>query len=138
MTSVEIGTGHNCDFQYFEIYNSQYIEILGIYSQYLNIRFFSLPDICLSFFHFGFYINIFLSRLPFHILHKHISIIFAFHFLDKHISIILQFQFLHKHISTILSFQFVHNLFLSFYHFSFYINIFLSFYHFSFYTNIFP
>ena len=39
-TSEEIGTGLTCDSQYFEVYNSQYIEILCIYSQYLNIRFF--------------------------------------------------------------------------------------------------
>ena len=46
MTSGEIGTGLTCDSQYFEIYNSQYIhdiEILCIYSQHLNILFFSLP-----------------------------------------------------------------------------------------------
>ena len=35
MTSGEIGTGFNPD--------SQYIEILCIYSQYLNILFFALP-----------------------------------------------------------------------------------------------
>ena len=44
MTSGEIGTGLTCDSQYFEIYNSQYIEILCVYSQYLNIRFFPLSD----------------------------------------------------------------------------------------------
>ena len=43
MTSREIGTGITCDSQYFEIYNSHYIEILCIYSQYLNILFFAGP-----------------------------------------------------------------------------------------------
>ena len=44
ITSRETGTGLTCDSQYFEKYNSQYIETLCIYSQYLYIPFFALPD----------------------------------------------------------------------------------------------
>ena len=43
MTSVAIGTRFTLDSQYFEIYNSQYIETFCIYSQYVNILFFALP-----------------------------------------------------------------------------------------------
>ena len=51
MTSGEIGTGLTCDPQYYEIYNSQYNEMVCIYSQYLNILFFALPDyVCTDYF----------------------------------------------------------------------------------------
>ena len=44
--AIEIGTCLTCNSYYFDIYNSQYIEILCIYGQYLNtcILFFVLPD----------------------------------------------------------------------------------------------
>ena len=48
MTSREISTGLTCDAQYFEIYNCQYIKILCIYSQYLNILFFAVPANCVK------------------------------------------------------------------------------------------
>ena len=46
MNSGEISTGLTRDSQYIKIYNFQYIKILCIYSQYLNIRIFPIPVVC--------------------------------------------------------------------------------------------
>ena len=45
MTSGELGNGLSCDSQYFVIHNSQYIEILCIYTLKCISLFLTLPDL---------------------------------------------------------------------------------------------